>query len=351
MTFAIFIFGAFLAAVVLTGMLRQIALRAQLLDLPVSRSSHTLPTPVGGGLGIVFIYFAVAIYLYLSGILPLQEFMAVSGGGVIAGVGLLDDYRHLDIKWRIPLQLLAAIWSVWWLGNVPPIQFGDWLLPASWLLNLLAVIALIWLLNLYNFMDGIDGIAGSELVFVNAMSLLFVIGIGDEVMSLLSATLIGAGAGFLVWNWSPARIFLGDAGSGFIGFSLGILALLSMHHGTLQVWTWVLLLGVFIVDATVTLCRRCLRGDRWYEGHASHAYQNAARKYKSHARVTISLMMVNCLWLAPLAWWSVQTPQLGVYLALVGLAPLVALAVYGEAGRAEGLASAIRGSSHIHENL
>lgn len=328
--------GTFVAASMLTGIFRRAALRARLLDLPVARSAHILPTPVGGGLGIVLVYFVLATWLKLSAILPMHEYMAVLGGMVIAGVGLIDDYRHLDIKWRIPTQLLAAIWSVWWLGAVPPIQFGSLILPPSWLLNLLAVVALVWLTNLYNFMDGIDGIAGSELVFVNALSLFFVINLGDQVMALLTATLLGAGAGFLVWNWSPARIFLGDTGSGFIGFSLGVLALISMHHGSMSVWTWVLLLGVFIVDATVTLCRRYLRGDKWYEGHASHAYQNAARKHKSHAKVTISVLVINSLWLAPLAWFSVRYPQLGLYLALLGFIPLVILAIHHDAGKSSG---------------
>ena len=162
--------------------------------------------------------------------------------------------------------------------------------------------------------------------------------------ALLSSTLMGAAAGFLVWNWAPARIFLGDVGSGFIGFSLGGMALLGMQHGSMPLWTWVLLLGVFIVDATVTLARRYLRGEKWYEGHASHAYQQAARKYKSHAKVTITLMLINCFWLAPLAWWSVQAPQLGFYLAVVGLAPLVVLAVRSEAGAATNVGQAVQGS-------
>lgn len=337
MSLVLLITGIFLAVTVLTGLFRRIALRARLLDLPVSRSAHTHPTPVAGGLGIVLVYFVLATWLRLSAIMPMHEYMAVLGGLVIAGVGLVDDYRHLDIKWRMPAQFLAAIWSAWWLGDVPAIQFGSLTLPASWLLNLLAVVALVWLTNLYNFMDGIDGIAGGELVFVSALSLFFVITAGDQVLSLLTATLLGAGAGFLVWNWSPARIFLGDAGSGFIGFSLGVLALISMQHGSMSVWTWVLLLGVFIVDATVTLCLRYLRGDKWYEGHASHAYQNAARKHKSHAKVTISVLVINSLWLAPLAWCSVQFPDLGLYLALLGLVPLVILAIRNDAGKTPGV--------------
>jgi len=332
MSLAVLIIGVFVGVALLTGIIRRLALRTRLLDLPVSRSAHTQPVPVGGGLGIVLVYWSAAIYFYSSGVLPFAEFMALSGSLLIALVGLVDDYRQLEISWRIPLQLLAAIWSIWWLGAVPAIGFGDWILPSSWILNGLAVLALLWLLNLYNFMDGIDGIAGSELIFVNVMVLFLATSSGDQTLSLLSATFIGAGSGFLVWNWSPARIFLGDVGSGFIGFNLGILALFSMQHGSMTVWTWVLLLGAFIVDATVTLGRRFLAGEKWYEGHATHAYQKIARKYKSHAKVTITLMIINCLWLAPLAWWSVRAPQLGFYLPLIGLAPLTVLAMLSKAG-------------------
>lgn len=342
MSTSLAIIGAFIAAALLTGTIKRIASHAELMDLPVARSAHSTPIPVGGGIAIALVFLISASFIYLSSILALHEYLALLGGAFIAGLGFIDDWQKLDIKWRVPVQFLAATWSIWWLGGSPAIVFGDWVLPASWPLNVIAVVALVWLMNLYNFMDGIDGIAGSELVFVNALCLLIVVSTGDGVLSLLSATMIGAGAGFLVWNWSPAKIFLGDAGSGFIGFSLGIMALLSMHHGSMQVWTWVLLLGVFIVDATVTLFRRVLRGDKWYEGHASHAYQNLARRYQSHAKVTITVILINCFWLAPLAWCSVIYPQLGVYLTILGLVPLGYLAIYYNAGVAGGKAHEVK---------
>ena len=204
------------------------------------------------------------------------------------------------------------------------------------MLAVLAILALVWLLNLFNFMDGIDGIAASETIFVSLMSFLFGLNSGDEVLALLSAILLASGAGFLLWNWSPAKIFMGDVGSGFIGFSLGVMALLSMQHGSMTVWTWVLLLGVFIVDATVTLLQRYIQNERWYEGHASHGYQNAARRYKSHSKVTITVIVINCVWLAPLAWLSVNRPGWGFYLALLGITPLVMLATRLQAGKAIG---------------
>lgn len=332
MSIALAIAGAFIAATLLTGTIKRIALFTNLMDLPVARSAHYVPTPVGGGIAIALVFLVCVVLSYTFGILALHECLALLGGAFVAVLGFIDDRKKLDIKWRVPVQFLAATWSICWLGGSPSISFGNWVLPPSWLLNITAVVALVWLVNLYNFMDGIDGIAGSELVFVNVLCLIIALSTGDGTLSLLFAVMIGSGIGFLVWNWSPASIFLGDAGSGFIGFCLGIMALLSMHHASMYLWTWLLLMGVFIVDATVTLARRFTRGDKWYEGHATHAYQNSARRYESHAKVTITIMLINCVWLAPLAWLSVIYPQLGFYLAVMGLTPLVYLAIYCGAG-------------------
>ena len=333
MSILVLMSGIFLAAALLTGLIRSLAPRLRLLDTPVSRSAHSSSMPSGGGVSIAILFLLVAGYYFSVGLIPLGEFMALCGGGLIAVLGLLDDLKHLALRWRLPAQFLAAGWVVFWLGGVAPIGFGPLQLQWPWLLNGLAVVALVWLLNLYNFMDGIDGIAGSELVFVSAVALFFLLSSHDETGSVLTATLLSAGAGFLLWNWPPAKIFMGDAGSSFIGFILGVLALLTMHHGSMTVWTWLLLLGVFVADATVTLISRFFGEGNWYEGHASHAYQKAAKQCKSHSKVTITVILINCLWLAPLAWLSTKRPELGIYLSMAGIVPLVIIAIRLEAGK------------------
>lgn len=315
----------FLASALLTGLIRAAAHRIRLLDIPVARSAHVRPVPVGGGIAIVSCVLLTTTYYFVEGLLSPSQFAALSAAVVIAVVGFIDDIRPLDVSFRMPAQFLASIFVVYCLGDVPAIDFGLFLFPESLLLNSLAVFALVWLLNLFNFMDGIDGIAAGELISVNLLSLIIVIN-NDAVLSLLSSTLAAAAAGFLLWNWSPARIFMGDVGSSFIGFTLGVMALLSMHQGSMTVWAWVLLLGVFIVDATLTLYTRFRRGQRWYDGHASHAYQNAARHYKSHAKVTITVVSINIFWLGPLAWLACRYPGMGLGIAVVGLLPLVVLA-------------------------
>jgi Fuc2NAc and GlcNAc transferase len=307
-------------------------LRISLIDKPVARSAHSIPTPLGGGLAIVCLVLLAISQYYRNGLVSVEEFAAVMAAGIVALIGIVDDFRSLNIGWRISAQFFASIGVIYFLGDVPAIDFGFMQMSESLLLNVLAVFSLIWLLNLFNFMDGIDGLAGGQLFFVSILTLFIVIS-SDNVLILLSATFAAAAAGFLFWNWPPAKIFMGDVGSSFIGFSLGVMALLSMHHGSMTVWTWVLLLGVFVVDATLTLAIRFKDKKRWYEGHATHAYQNAARYYKSHAKVTITLLLINFLWLGPLAWLTVQYTSAGLYITIIGLLPLVLLALRFGAGK------------------
>lgn len=323
----------FLAAALLTGLCKLLAQRVQLLDLPVERSNHSRPTPVGGGLAIVVLFLLVCSHYYRSGLLAHNLYMAILASGLVALAGLADDWLRLDIRWRVPIQLGAASWAVIWLGHMPTVDFLIFQVESQLLLAGLAILSLLWLLNLYNFMDGIDGLAATELLFVTVMSLLLVINSQDTVIALLSVTLFTAGAGFLVWNWPPAKIFMGDVGSGFIGFSLGLLALISMQQGSMTLWTWFILLGVFVTDATVTLLRRVWRGDAWHQGHSTHAYQHAARRHQSHAKVTITVIGINAFWLAPMAWLSVAQPQLGIVWCVVALSPLLFLALRFGAGK------------------
>ncbi|MCG8413252.1 MAG: glycosyltransferase family 4 protein [Pseudomonadales bacterium] len=317
-----FLIGVFLLSLLLTGIIRLLALRRQILDVPQSRSAHSVPTPVGGGLSVVLLLFAVSSVGVYMEYLSIETYLALYGAFLVAVLGLLDDLLELRVSIRVSLQILAAAWSLYWRGDVAPINMVGWQLQQPVILGVLALFALVWLLNLYNFMDGTDGIAGTELVFVATMATLLTMDSADYEIILIASTLAAAAAGFLVWNWAPAKIFMGDVGSGFSGFVLGLLALLSMAAGVMSVWTWLVLLGVFVTDATLTLLRRAAEGKRWYEGHSSHAYQHLARRYKSHAKVTITLLMVNLLWLTPLAYWTTVAEELGLLICLLALTPL-----------------------------
>jgi Fuc2NAc and GlcNAc transferase len=205
----------------------------------------------------------------------------------------------------------------------------DW----GWVGQLLALVGLVWMINLYNFMDGIDGIAGVEAVCASGLGGLVLAWSGLAGLAEAALVLAGASAGFLVWNWPPAKIFMGDVGSGFLGFAFGVLAISSAKERPWLLCPWLILLAVFIVDSILTLVRRLITGERWYEAHCSHAYQHAARRYGSHSKVTLTIAAVNVAWLFPLSWGACVWPAAGPPFAVLALAPLVCMALRYDAGR------------------
>lgn len=323
-----------LVSIGLTGRVRSYALK-RLLDIPNARSSHAVPTPRGGGLATVLAFaFGVAVLIGCGGI-GFAEATALGGGLLVAGIGFWDDHGHVPARWRMTAHLCAAVWAVYWLGGLtaPSLHGQAWAL--GWFGNLLAAVFIAWMLNLFNFMDGIDGIAGAEAVFVAAAAaLLLLLGAGAGIHALQLGLLASAAAGFVVWNWPPAKIFMGDVGSGFLGFLLGVFAVMTAAAGELSLVVWLILSGVFFVDATLTLLRRMAGGQRWYEAHRSHAYQRAAVVLASHKRVTVGVALMNGLWLMPLAAAAVFWPHHELWFLVIAYAPLLFLACRLDAGKA-----------------
>jgi Fuc2NAc and GlcNAc transferase len=310
---------------VLTGWVRRYALRRGLLDLPNPRSSHGQPVPLGGGLAIVLVTLTGIVSAAWIGWVSWRTAVAlVGGGGAVAFIGWLDDRRGLAPSVRAAIQVCAAVWALAWLGGFPHLRWGETVLqlgPAGWGL---ATIGIVWGINFYNFMDGIDGLAAGEAVMVSAAMILLLGGAGHGI--LVPVALVGgASAGFLLWNWPPARIFLGDVGSAFLGYVLGVLAVISENSGALPVVGWLLLLGVFFVDATLTVARRIARGEPWYRAHRSHAYQRAVQAGFSHRTVTLAILGLDLV-LAGLTWVGVTDPARMP--AMIGLGGLLLLAVY-----------------------
>ncbi|MNJ32964.1 putative undecaprenyl-phosphate N-acetylglucosaminyl 1-phosphate transferase [compost metagenome] len=209
-------------------------------------------------------------------------------------------------------------------------------LDLGWLGHIFVVFYLVWLLNLYNFMDGIDGLASVEALCVCLGGALLYLLVGQPMYIWGPVTLACATLGFLFWNFPPARIFMGDAGSGFLGIALGILSLQAAWVNSSLLFAWLILLGVFIVDATVTLFRRLLRGDKVYEAHRSHAYQFASRQYGRHLPVTLAILVINAVWLMPLAVAVSVEALAGWFGLVVAYLPLVYLAFKFRAGQEEG---------------
>lgn len=330
------VFVVFFVSLVLTGGLRRYALARSLMDVPNARSSHSVPTPRGGGVAIVFGFLSVLPILAFLGGLSWTFTWALVGAGVgIALLGFLDDHGHIAARWRLLGHFLGAIWALFWLGGLPALELFGFVLDLGWLGHVLAAIYLVWMLNLYNFMDGIDGIASVEAICAClGACLLYWLG-GFENLILAPLVLAMAVAGFLYWNFPPARIFMGDAGSGFLGIILGLLSLQAAWTSPKLLWVWLILLGVFIVDATVTLLRRLLRGDKVYEAHRSHAYQFASRHYGRHMPVTLVVTAINLFWLLPLAACVVLWNMDGALALILAYVPLLVLAVRFHAGELE----------------
>ena len=318
----------------LTFALRRYALARSLMDVPNARSSHTVPTPRGGGVAIVLVFLAAISVQALTGALETRLWLALLGSGaVVAVVGFLDDHNHIAARWRLLGHFAASAWALLCLGGMPGVIGAVEGLAALWWL--FGLLYLVWMLNLYNFMDGIDGIASVEAVCVCAgICLIYALG-GDAPLMVLPALLDAAVLGFLLWNWPPAKIFMGDAGSGFLGLTLAVLSVQAAWVKTEYFWAWVILLGVFIVDATFTLLRRLLRGGKVYQAHRSHAYQYASRVHGRHLPVTVATAMITLGWLLPCALAVTVfglNPGLGTFIAYI---PLLWLAFRYHAGELE----------------
>jgi len=323
------------AALLTYGTRRWAILRGQ-LDIPNARSSHSVATPRGGGLAIVLTATAGFVVLNRLGSLPTPVLLGLLAGLAVAFIGFIDDRRPISSALRLVIHFCAAFGAVALLGGVPPIQMQGvlWSLgPAG---SALAAVGIVWSINLYNFMDGIDGIAAAEAIFVlgtvGLLSSLTGAGSGLVEPEFVLAT---ACLGFLVWNWPPAKIFMGDVGSGYLGYSIAALAIASAGS-PVGLLTWLTLGGLFFVDATVTLLRRAMRGESLLQAHRSHAYQWMARRWNSHRRTTISVLSINLLWLLPMAWLEVSHPRHAAWLTVLALAPVAALALWAGAGRKEG---------------
>ncbi len=268
-------------------MLRWLRGRA-ILDHPNDRSSHAIPTPRGGGIAVVVA--VLAGWAVSQWRLPEQGFALLLAATLgLALLSWLDDLRGLPAWVRLIGQALAVLVALPWLG-FDGLAFQD-LLPPPVVLGLAALIWL-WFLNLFNFMDGIDGISAVEAGAVGlGLALVSAITSHGAMDPLPGLALAAAAAGFAVWNWQPAKVFLGDVGSVPLGFLIGGLLLKLAADG---IWAPAVILPLYyLADASITLTRRLLRGERVWQSHREHFYQRAVRAGRSHAQVSFAVLVAN----------------------------------------------------------
>ena len=310
--------AALISALLIAGLTRRYALAHALIDSPNERSSHTTDTPRGGGVGIVVSILLATAALGIAGIIDGRLALALGvGGGAVAAIGWLDDHRHVGAGWRAMVHFLAAGWALFQLGGIPSLSIGPWTLDVGLFGVPLALLTIVWLTNLYNFMDGIDGIATTQAIFVGSAAALLLALHGAPGNALLCLLMAMACGGFLYWNWPPARLFMGDVGSGFLGYCFAVLAIAGENSGQLPLSIWLILLALFITDASYTLLARLLRGERVYEAHREHAYQHLVRRDHSHRQVTTGWSLINLLIILPLALLASCLPNVAPLLLML----------------------------------
>jgi Fuc2NAc and GlcNAc transferase len=324
----IFFIAAFITSI-LVWLIRRYALRhnQSLMNVPNFRSSHSVPTPQGGGLAFVISFLLFVPILAVLSDLPWPEVWAFMGSGILVSmIGFADDHGHVAIHWRLLAHFFGATWVLFWLGGCPPLSILGFIIDPSLLSNILAVFYLVWLLNLYNFMDGIDGLSTIETMTVCiGAALLLAPQSTSQSIWIIPLVLVASVSGFLFWNFPLAKIFMGDVGSGFLGLTLGIFSIQTAWVSPHMFWVWIILLGVFIVDASLTLLCRLTKGEKIYRAHNNHIYQIAARHYNSHKAISLSIGLINLIWLFPIAYltsnqWIDVLPALVIaYTPLVGL--------------------------------
>ncbi len=297
------------------------ARRHRLIATPGARSSHAQPTPHGGGVAVCLaLLLGVLAAAHFYGDWPIDYLVVLTGGLLLTVLGVLDDMRGLSVPLRMACYGLVCVALTWWLA---------WdALPGSMAVQFFCLgavsLSLLWLLNLYNFMDGIDGLAASQAVLACGSAALLSIGTSElGVYGLFCLLLAAAHLGFLVWNWPPAKLFLGDAGSVPTGLMLGALAILGEVRGEVGAVSWLILLAVFIADATWTLFARALRGERITQAHCSHLYQRLSRYWSGHRPVLWLFIGVQIAWLMPLAALAQQWPEHALILVILAYLPLL----------------------------
>ena len=326
----------FLVSAIATRQLVANSHRLSTLDIPNERSSHLTPTPRGGGIAFVATSLAGFLLLLLNNTLDNAEFLALCCAGIIVAVaGHLDDRQKISgATVRLVLHAIGAIVLIVGIGIPSQISLFDRTVNIGVIGSILGVLYLVWLLNLFNFMDGTDGIAASEAIFVCiAGAVLNYHVLSDINFSAPSIILATSTFGFLLYNWSPAKIFMGDVGSGYLGMVIGGLSLMAAKQQHELLWVWIILLAVFVSDATVTLIRRLLRKQKPHVAHRSHAYQHLAIRFNSHSKVALIVLSINVVWLLPIAFLVANKQLAGTTGVVVAYIPLLLAALILNAGK------------------
>jgi len=305
------------------------AIKNEIISNINHRTLHKTPTPRGGG--VVFsllIVFCIFILQSLGSMSNLMLYVFGFGGLAATLFGFVDDVKDLTAGVKLIVQLFLSGWVVYWLYSSELLLLDS--VPFYVTISF-AFFFMVWMINAYNFIDGIDGMAASTSVFVSStLAIVLFATEGPIEVVVIFALISTAVCGFMFFNWPPATIFMGDAGSLFLGYMFGSLLLFTVLNDNISIWTWLTVFGYFFADTTLTQIMRVILVKQWYLAHRSHAYQNLARITGSHSKVTISVVIYNLLWVLPLTLWSTFQPEMGIVAAFLSIIPALVVAfIYG----------------------
>jgi Fuc2NAc and GlcNAc transferase len=272
----------------LTWVVRKLAIKNSIIDHPNDRSSHSIPTPRGGGIAVAISWFIGLIYFSFTKQIDNNLFYALLAGIPLVVIGFLDDVHTLKPGIKFLIQFICACLGLFFLSGLRNLDLGFLSFECTWILTPLALIAIIWLINLFNFLDGIDGYISAEIIFIGlSMFVLF----SDSLGLLIASSVLG----FLFWNWQKAKIFMGDVCSTLLGYNVAIFAIYYQNTNKSSLIIWLILTSVFWLDATVTLLRRIKNKENLGQAHRNHAFQRIVQAGFSHQKIVFYALLLNIL--------------------------------------------------------
>ena len=305
----------------------KLAFKCGAIAAPNFRSLHSRMIPRGAGIVIVICVLLVLVVLSLIRAIDFYLYLPILIGGLLVSiVGFTDDCFELSARFRMFTQLLIAVWVCFWFANGVDLNIGFVFINIGLLKFPITIFLLVWFYNLFNFIDGSDGLAASAVIYISMVFSVICFLEHQQMLLLLLALLCSATLGFIIFNWPPAKIFLGDVGTSFCSYMISVVAIISIWQEHFNIWVWLIALGYYLSDTTFTTLVRVIKFPKtWYHPHRSHAYQNLAR-IGGHLKILLLVWAFNLLWFLPLAVLAYIFPKqsaLFFIIAYVGVFPFL----------------------------
>ncbi len=290
-----FVFIAVLT-VLLTGWFRNLSIENHWLDKPTHRGSHHQAVPHIGGVAMMVTLCLTIIVLTISGNMSGVDSIVWLAIVLMLGiVGFIDDIRNLSKRLRLVAQIIVAVIAIWYFGGINTLNIGPINLEFSGFSYVLGFIWVVGFINMYNFMDGINGIAGCQALIAGLILAVWLYHLQQQGESLLFLAVAATACGFLYWNFSPAKVFMGDSGSTMLGGMFAVISLQLHNESNLSIIFPVLLFAWFLADTSITFLKRMLRGEKVWEAHRQHFYQLLAPNPEDHTKVTGIISLISLI--------------------------------------------------------